>query len=97
MCLCACVPVEVRVCVITMLCYVVYRLAENNKIKGNLAYQAGRYEEAYELYSKAVFHNPNYAMYWSNRSAALMMLEKFSAALEDCTQAIKLDETYIKV
>lgn len=80
------------------LCYGCHcRLAEENKLKGNVAYQSGRYKEACDLYGKAVYHNPNCAMYWSNRSAAQMMLENFSSALEDCTQAIKLDETYVKV
>lgn len=55
------------------------------------------YEEAREHYTKAIFHNPNCATYWSNRSAALMMLQDYTSALDDCTQAIKLDETFTKV
>lgn len=73
------------------------RLAEEHKSKGNAAYKAGRYEEARECYSRAIFHNPNCATYWSNRSAALMMLEDYGSALDDCTQSIKLDEAYTKV
>ena len=74
-----------------------YRLAEEHKLKGNAAYKAGRYQDACDSYTKAIFHNPNCATYWSNRSAALMMLEDFASALDDCTQAIKLDESYTKV
>lgn len=73
------------------------RVAEEHKLKGNVAYKAGRYEEACQHYTQAIHHNPNSATYWSNRSAALMMLHKFSEALDDCTQATKLDESYTKV
>lgn len=66
-------------------------------MKGNTAYKAGRYEEACEHYTKAIHHNPNNATYWSNRSAALMMLQDFSSAIDDCAQAIKLDEAFTKV
>ena len=74
-----------------------FRLAEDHKLKGNAAYKSGMYEEAREHYTKAIFHNPNCATYWSNRSAARMMLQDFTTALDDCTQAIKLDETFTKV
>lgn len=72
-------------------------LAEDHKLRGNAAYKTGMYEEACENYTKAIFHNPNCATYWSNRSAALMMLQDYTSALDDCTQAIKLDETFTKV
>ena len=74
-----------------------FRLAEEHKARGNEAYKAGKYDEACQQYTKAIFHNPNCATYWSNRSAALMMLQKYSSALEDCAQAIKLDESFMKV
>ena len=77
--------------------YLERRLAEARKNDGNAAYKAGLYEEALTLYSQAVYHNPNSAVYYSNRSAALMMLDRYQEALDDCTQAIKLDDTYVKV
>lgn len=73
------------------------RVAEARKCAGNDAYQSGCYEEAVDLYSQAVYHNPNSAVYHSNRSAALMMLHRYQEALDDCTQAIKLDDAYMKV
>ena len=73
------------------------RLADEYKVKGNAAYKCGMYEEAQQHYTKAIFHNPNCATYWSNRSAALMMMQDYVSALDDCTQAIKLDETFTKV
>ena len=73
------------------------RLAEKHKFKGNAAYKVGSYTEACDHYTKAIYHNPNSATYWSNRSAALMMLQDYTAALEDCTQAIKLDDSFTKV
>lgn len=78
-----------------LLCYL--RLAEEHKMLGNAAYKNGVYESARDHYSKAIYHNPNCVTYWSNRSAALMMLEDYSSALDDCTHAIKLDESFVKV
>ncbi len=74
-----------------------FRLADEHKLKGNAAYKAGHYDVARHHYTQAIFHNPNCATYWSNRSAALMMMHEYTSALDDCTQAIKLDETFTKV
>ena len=41
-------------------------------------------------------HNPNNASYYGNRAAALMMLEKYSSALEDAVRSTQLDENFVK-
>lgn len=65
-------------------------------MRGNAAYKEGEYTEARELYTKAIYHNPNNAGYYGNRSATLLMLEEYQSALEDAITSIKLDEQFIK-
>lgn len=72
------------------------REAEEYKLRGNAAYKEGEYVEARELYTKAIYHNPNNAGYYGNRSATLLMLEEYQSALEDAITSIKLDEQFIK-
>lgn len=40
--------------------------------------------------------DPSCAAYYANRSAALMMVEKFNKALEDARKAFTLDTKFIK-
>lgn len=74
----------------------VSRTAERYKQLGNASYKEGEYAEALEFYTKAIFHNPNNAGYYGNRSATLLMLEKYQRALEDAVKSIKLDERFVK-
>ncbi|XP_064389364.1 dnaJ homolog subfamily C member 7-like [Halichondria panicea] len=71
-------------------------LAEQHKAAGNTAYKDHDYERARQCYSDAIHASPGCAMYYGNRSAALMMLHLWSLALDDCTRAIQLDEVYTK-
>ena len=84
-------------CTRTFLRLVSGRLAERFKAEGNAAYKEGRWAEARDLYSKAVFHNPQCPAYHGNRSAALLMMQEYGAALEDSVQSIKLDDHFTKV
>lgn len=72
-------------------------LGEKYKREGNEAYKAGDYLRAKDLYSSAIKHDPQNATYYGNRSATYMMLSDYSAALEDSTRSIHLDESYTKV
>ena len=54
------------------------------------------YDEAINLYSKAIELNPNVAVYYGNRSLAYLKTECFGYALNDATKAIDLDKNYIK-
>ncbi|KTF92142.1 hypothetical protein cypCar_00036029 [Cyprinus carpio] len=70
------------------------------KEEGNKAFKEGSYEEAYDLYSEALTIDPNNiktnAKLYCNRATVGSKLNKLDQAIEDCTKAIKLDETYIK-
>lgn len=54
------------------------------------------YNTAIDLYSKAIDHNPDVAIYYGNRSFAYLRTECFGYALSDASKAIELDPTYIK-
>uniref|UniRef100_A0A671T7Y0 DnaJ homolog subfamily C member 7 n=1 Tax=Sinocyclocheilus anshuiensis TaxID=1608454 RepID=A0A671T7Y0_9TELE len=70
------------------------------KEEGNKAFKEGSFEEAYDLYSEALTIDPNNiktnAKLYCNRATVGSKLNKLEQAIEDCTKAIKLDETYIK-
>uniref|UniRef100_A0AAR2KPR4 DnaJ homolog subfamily C member 7 n=1 Tax=Pygocentrus nattereri TaxID=42514 RepID=A0AAR2KPR4_PYGNA len=70
------------------------------KEEGNKAFKEGNFEEAYELYSEALTIDPNNiktnAKLYCNRATVGSKLKKLEQAIEDCTKAIKLDESYIK-
>ncbi|MGH0187930.1 UNVERIFIED_CONTAM: hypothetical protein FKN15_027204 [Acipenser sinensis] len=73
---------------------------KSKKEEGNNAFKDGNYEAAYELYSEALTIDPNNiktnAKLYCNRGTVGSKLKKCDQAIEDCTNAIKLDETYIK-
>ncbi|XP_024288930.1 dnaJ homolog subfamily C member 7 isoform X1 [Oncorhynchus tshawytscha] len=70
------------------------------KEDGNQAFKDGNYDVAYELYSEALTIDPNNiktnAKLFCNRGTVGSKLKKIDQAIEDCTKAVKLDETYIK-
>ena len=55
-----------------------------------------KYDKAIELYTCAIDLNPSKSAYFGNRSFAHLKIEFYGSALEDATQAISLDKTYIK-
>uniref|UniRef100_UPI00358E8E4B dnaJ homolog subfamily C member 7-like n=1 Tax=Myxine glutinosa TaxID=7769 RepID=UPI00358E8E4B len=71
-------------------------LAEHYKVKGNECYVDKRYQEAYELYTKAIETCPMNLNYYSNRAATLMMLSRYQHALEDAQQAVRIDDSFVK-
>eukprot|EP00731_Ephydatia_muelleri_P020267 Em0012g1092a len=71
-------------------------LAEELKKKGNSSFQQQDYRSAIDFYSQALCHNPRCAAYYGNRSAAYMMLEDYSRALDDSITSIKLEESFTK-
>lgn len=54
------------------------------------------YNNAIELYTKAIEANPTVAVYYGNRSFAYLKTECFGYALSDASKAIELDKSYIK-
>ena len=55
------------------------------------------FDQAIELYTKAIELNPRVATYYGNRSIAHLKTESYGYALADATKALELDRTYIKV
>uniref|UniRef100_A0A8C6Q4U4 DnaJ heat shock protein family (Hsp40) member C7 n=1 Tax=Nothobranchius furzeri TaxID=105023 RepID=A0A8C6Q4U4_NOTFU len=70
------------------------------KEEGNKAFKNNNFEAAYLLYTDALMIDPNNiktnAKLYCNRATAGAKLKKVNKAIEDCSNAIKLDDTYIK-
>uniref|UniRef100_A0A8C0VK62 DnaJ homolog subfamily C member 7 n=1 Tax=Cyanistes caeruleus TaxID=156563 RepID=A0A8C0VK62_CYACU len=70
------------------------------KEDGNKAFKKGNYKLAYELYTEALGIDPNNiktnAKLYCNRGTVNSKLRKLEEAIDDCTNAVKLDDTYIK-
>ncbi|CAK6956657.1 dnaJ homolog subfamily C member 7-like [Scomber scombrus] len=70
------------------------------KDEGNGAFKSCNFEAAYQLYTEALTIDPNNiktnAKLYCNRATAGAKLKKLDQAINDCTSAIKLDDTYIK-
>lgn len=54
------------------------------------------YDNAIDLYTKAIELVPTSAVYYANRSLAHLRLESFGSALEDGISAVKSDPSYLK-
>ncbi|KAF0757311.1 hypothetical protein AaE_004306, partial [Aphanomyces astaci] len=69
--------------------------AEDFKEKGNDALKAFKFPLAVEMYTTAISLIPT-AIYYSNRAAAHIKMESYGLALEDASESIKIDPSYIK-
>ena len=69
----------------------------SNKLKavGNKAYGDKSYNEAIELYRKAILCKPD-PIFYSNRAACYNALGDWDKVVEDTTAAIALDSEYVK-
>ncbi|KAK8379553.1 hypothetical protein O3P69_019468 [Scylla paramamosain] len=72
------------------------KLAERKKNEGNELYKTKEYRDALRLYTQAIDLCPDCAAYYSNRSACYMMLGKYTEALNDAREAVRLDKTFVK-
>ncbi|XP_050501625.1 dnaJ homolog subfamily C member 7 isoform X2 [Diabrotica virgifera virgifera] len=76
------------------------RLLKKMKEDGNEAYKTGKFQEAYNLYTEALqvdpFNKKTNAKLYFNRATVLARLTKTREAIEDCTAALQLDDTYLK-
>lgn len=73
---------------------------QRTKTAGNDAFKAGKWQEAYDLYTESLTIDPenkhiNAALYF-NRATTCSKLNKLDDCISDCTKAIELDESYIK-
>ena len=69
--------------------------AKKWKDTANNLFKNGKYTESIDLYTKAINSHPK-AIYYTNRSSAYLKLEQFAYALDDATQAVKMDKMYAK-
>ena len=76
------------------------RVLEAKKKEGNDAFQRGAQEEAVAAYTEALAVDPDNTSFnsimYANRAAAYSKQGKNKEALEDCTQALDLDPSYLK-
>lgn len=67
--------------------------AEKFKNEGNQAFAAGKYEEAIELYTKAVKaggEDREVAVFHKNRAAAYLKLDQYKEAVDDCDATLRV-------
>lgn len=71
------------------------------KNEGNLRFKSGKYNEAIELYDKAIqacpgTHSTDLSTFYQNRAAAYEQLKHWTAVRNDCTRALELNPRYVK-
>jgi stress-induced-phosphoprotein 1 len=71
-------------------------MADEAKAKGNAAFAAGRFEEAARHFSDAIALAPGNHVLYSNRSAALASLHRYSDALADAQKTVELKPDWAK-
>lgn len=74
-------------------------MAAKLKAKGNAAYTARRFEEAAEMYSRAINVSPKgEPVFYSNRAACYVSMTppRHDLVIADCDAALALDKTYVK-
>ncbi|GAA6061923.1 hypothetical protein JCM10212_000548 [Sporobolomyces blumeae] len=65
------------------------------KARGNKLYSSKQYDQAVQLYSKAI-ECEEQAVFYSNRAACYTNLSQLDKVVDDCTSALRLDPSYIK-
>lgn len=70
--------------------------AELLKAEANEYFKQEKFQQAVDLYSKALELNPNKSVYYANRSISNLRLENFGYALTDASKAIECDKNYLK-
>ncbi|KAI8881829.1 TPR-like protein [Backusella circina FSU 941] len=69
--------------------------AQSLKTKGNAKFSGKSYEEAAELYTKALLFKAD-PIFYSNRAACYANLGFNDRVIEDCNEALALDPVYVK-
>jgi len=69
--------------------------ADELKNQANKLFEARKYPDAVETYTKAIDLSPN-AILYSNRAFAHIKMENFGSAIIDAQKAIELDPKYVK-
>ncbi|KAL3620669.1 hypothetical protein CASFOL_035581 [Castilleja foliolosa] len=72
-------------------------LVDSNSEKelGNEFFKQKKYNEAIDCYSRSIAFSPT-AVAYANRAMAYIKIKRFQEAENDCTEALNLDDRYIK-
>lgn len=70
------------------------RLAEEEKDKGNAAYNAKDFDKAIEHYSKAIELDPNNIVYLLNRAAVYLARGEYEKCVEECDAAVEKGRSF---
>uniref|UniRef100_A0ACD5W3Y5 Uncharacterized protein n=1 Tax=Avena sativa TaxID=4498 RepID=A0ACD5W3Y5_AVESA len=69
--------------------------AASEKEQGNEYFKQKKFAEAIECYSRSIALSPT-AVAFANRAMAYLKLRRFEEAENDCTEALNLDDRYVK-
>ncbi|KAL4354172.1 hypothetical protein GQ457_06G021710 [Hibiscus cannabinus] len=69
--------------------------ANSEKELGNECFKQKKFKEAVDCYSRSIALSPT-AVAYANRAMAYLKIRKFQEAEDDCTEALNLDDRYIK-
>ncbi|KAH9689670.1 hypothetical protein KPL70_015591 [Citrus sinensis] len=69
--------------------------ATSEKELGNECFKQKKFKEAIDCYSRSIALSPT-AVAYANRAMAYLKLRRFQEAEDDCTEALNLDDRYIK-
>ncbi|KAK8589185.1 hypothetical protein V6N13_088051 [Hibiscus sabdariffa] len=69
--------------------------AKSEKELGNECFKQKKFKEAVDCYSRSITLSPT-AVAYANRAMAYLKIRKFQEAEDDCTEALNLDDRYIK-
>jgi tetratricopeptide (TPR) repeat protein len=67
--------------------------SELYKIKGDILYKLGKFNEAIEQFTLAININPNDKYAFNNRGLSFCSVEKYDSAIDDWNSAMKIDST----
>ncbi|KAL5712126.1 hypothetical protein ACHQM5_014326 [Ranunculus cassubicifolius] len=69
--------------------------AASEKDQGNEYFKQKKFNEAIDCYSRSIALSPT-AVAYANRAMAYLKIKRFEEAENDCTEALSLDDRYIK-
>ncbi|KAF8043216.1 hypothetical protein BT93_A1532 [Corymbia citriodora subsp. variegata] len=69
--------------------------AASEKELGNEFFKQKKFNEAIDCYSRSIAFSPT-AVAYANRAMAYLKIRRFKEAEDDCTEALNLDDRYIK-
>ncbi|PWA63702.1 serine/threonine-protein phosphatase 5 [Artemisia annua] len=72
------------------------QLAESIKQQANEAFKGNKFNQAIDLYTKAIELNSENAVYWANRAFSHTKLEEYGSAIQDASKAVEIDPKYSK-